>query len=163
MASESLVTEDLVRLKGVWWPAVESFPVTESDIRKFAIALYWPETPPRIFWDPEYAKTTRWKGIVAPEDFNPFVWHVGRPPAGPGQVLRPGVVKATHGVNGAVTERIFERIRPGDVITERIKLLDWYERQGKSFGLMLFEVYEIEWMNQRSQIVKTREQLMIRY
>ena len=32
-----------------------SFPVSESDIRKWAIAVYYPEEPPRRFWDAEAA------------------------------------------------------------------------------------------------------------
>jgi hypothetical protein len=159
---DSLITEDLCRLKGSWWPAVESFPVTASDIRKWAMALYWPEEAPRLFWDEAYARTTRWGGIVAPEDFNPFAWQVGRPAAGPGQVLRPGVVKATRGVNGSCAEVIHERIRPGDVITERVKLVGFAERD-TSLGRTLFEDYAIAWTNQAGTLVKERFQTMIRY
>jgi hypothetical protein len=162
-ASETLVTDDLIRLKGKWWPSVKSFPVTESDIRKYAIAIYWPDEPPRLFWDKQYAQTTRWKGIVAPEDFNPFAWQVGRPAAGPGQVLRPGEVKAKGGMNGAETDTFFERIHPGNVVTERIKLIDFYERTGPTLGLMLFEIYEIEWYNQNGTLIKRRIQTMLRY
>ncbi len=25
--------------------------MSESDIRKWAIAVYWPQTPPRSYWD----------------------------------------------------------------------------------------------------------------
>ena len=28
-----------------------SFPVSESDIRRWAIAVYYPQEPPRQFWD----------------------------------------------------------------------------------------------------------------
>src|SRR5580698_7637619 len=75
---ETLVTPEMVEQKGVWLDEETSYPISESDIRKWAIAVYWGETPPRIFWDAEYAKTTRWGGIVAPEDFNPFAWPVRR-------------------------------------------------------------------------------------
>src|ERR1700761_6056072 len=53
-----------------------AFPVSESDIRRWAIAVYFPAEPPRLFWDADYAKGTRHGGIVAPEDFNPFAWMV---------------------------------------------------------------------------------------
>ena len=39
-----------------------------------ALAVYYPDVPPRLFWDEEYARSTRHGGIVAPEDFNPFAW-----------------------------------------------------------------------------------------
>ena len=35
-----------------------SFPITDSDIRKWAIAVYYPEPAPKLFWDAEYAATT---------------------------------------------------------------------------------------------------------
>jgi hypothetical protein len=34
-----------------------------------------PEPPPREFVDADYA-TTRWGGLVAPREFNPFAWMV---------------------------------------------------------------------------------------
>ncbi|HZU76165.1 MAG TPA: MaoC family dehydratase N-terminal domain-containing protein, partial [Dehalococcoidia bacterium] len=61
----------MIDRKDVWSEPRYSPPVSLSDIRKWAIAVYWPEVPPRIFWDEEYAKTTRWGGIIAPQDFNP--------------------------------------------------------------------------------------------
>jgi len=44
-----------------------SYPITVSDIRRWAMAVYYPEEPPRLFWDEEYARATRHGGIVAPE------------------------------------------------------------------------------------------------
>ena len=35
-----------------------SFPITDSDIRRWAIAVYYPEPAPRLFWDAEYAAGT---------------------------------------------------------------------------------------------------------
>src|SRR3954469_16209252 len=51
-----------------------SYPVSASDIRRWAIAVYYPEPPPRHFVDEDYARTTPFGGIVAPEEFNPFAW-----------------------------------------------------------------------------------------
>ncbi len=51
-----------------------SFPITDSDIRRWAVAIYYPEDPPRLFWDADYAAQTRYGGLVAPEEFNPFAW-----------------------------------------------------------------------------------------
>src|SRR5262245_6066761 len=56
-----------------------SFPISASDIRKWAIAVYYPEPPPRLFWDEEFAAGTAHGGIVAPEDFNPFAWMAADP------------------------------------------------------------------------------------
>ena len=77
---DTLVTPEMEERKGVWGPETVSYPVSESDIRKWAIAVYWPNTPPRLYWDADYAKTTRWGGIVAPEDALHDEWQVGPAP-----------------------------------------------------------------------------------
>ena len=126
--------------------------MSESDIRKWAIAVYWPQPPPRLYWDPEYAKTTRWGGIVAPEDFNPFAWPIRDSevkPAGavPGQQARRG----GNVMNGGQVDTFGVRMRPGDVITRRSRLSHWEERQGRN-GLTLFSFTETEWRNQRGEL-----------
>src|SRR5262245_33599327 len=73
---QTLVTAEMLERKGVWGSSRQSLPVSESDIRKWAIAVYWPDTPPRIYWDATYAATTRWGTIIAPPDFNPFAWPI---------------------------------------------------------------------------------------
>ena len=76
---QTMVTAEMLERKGVWGSSRVSPPVSESDIRKWAIAVYWPETPPRIFWDAEYAAGTKWGTIIAPPDFNPFAWGTSEP------------------------------------------------------------------------------------
>lgn len=161
--AETLVTADMEKAKGVWGEERTSYPVSESDIRKWAIAVYWGETPPRIFWDPEYAKTTRWGGIVAPEDFNPFAWAVPMgevKPAGavPGQVTKKG----QNVLNGGQVDTFGVRMRPGDVVTSRTRLSHWEEREGRN-GLTLYTYTETEWRNQKGELVKTRISTGIRY
>jgi N-terminal half of MaoC dehydratase len=155
-AVETLVTPQLVASKGVWGPDTVSYPVCLSDIRRWSIAVYWPETPPRLFWDEEYARATQWGGIVAPEDFNPFGWLIrSAPPQLPG--AQPGNTprKGENVLNGGQVDTFFVRIRPGDVITERARVADWDERTGRH-GLMLFLRHETEWHNQRGELVKRR-------
>ena len=71
---ESLVTDDMRSIVGAVMRQSVSHPVAIADIRKWAIAVYYPETPPRQFWDENYARTTQFGCIVAPEEFNPFAW-----------------------------------------------------------------------------------------
>ena len=80
---QTLVTREMIDRKGVWEQEDTSYPISDSDIRRWSIAAYWPETPPREFWDAEFAKTTTAGGIVAPPDFNPFAV-----PMRPGDVIR---------------------------------------------------------------------------
>jgi acyl dehydratase len=145
-------------------------PVSLSDIRKWAIAVYYPDVPPRIYWDEEYAKTTKWGGIIAPPDFNPFAWAmdeqgwemrrtVGKWPESTGDApAAPG----TTGINAGGEAQYFAPIRPGDVITSTITLVDLYERTGR-LGLMLFTVTENRWTNQNGEKVKIYRGTGIRY
>ena len=57
--------------QGQWVDGRTAPPVTQTDIRRWAMATFYPEKPPRLYWDAKYAATTRWGGIVAPPDFNP--------------------------------------------------------------------------------------------
>ncbi len=157
----SLVTPEMEEQKGVWGGEQTSYPIAESDIRKWAIAVYWPEPPPRLLWDDEYAKTTRWGGIVAAEDFNPFAWPV---PTGDGASAMSRLPGLRNGniLNGGQIDAYGVRMRPGDVITSRRRLSHWEERQGKS-ALMLFSYYESQWHNQNDELVKTRTSTIIQF
>jgi hypothetical protein len=132
--------------------------VSPADIRKWAIASYWPEKPPRIFWDEDYAKTTTWGGIIAPTDFNPFAWPIDRPPRVEGGSRQPG----TRSMNGGQVETFGAVMRPGDVITARSRLKGWNERETK-LGLTMFSETETEWRNQNGKHVKTRISTGIHY
>jgi hypothetical protein len=161
--TETLVTPEMEERKGVWGNERVSYPVSESDIRKWAIAVYWGETPPRLYWDEEYAKGTRWGGIIAPQDFNPFAWAVPMgavKPSGavPGQETRKG----GNVMNGGQADTFGVPMRPGDVITARTRLASWEERTGRN-GLTLFTYTETEWRNQNGELVKTRISTGIRY
>lgn len=125
-------------------------PVAASDMRKFAIAAYWPDAPPRIFWDEAYAKETRWGGIIAPQEFNPFAW----PIQGPGRLpITPSRIHGARTYNAGSEVEYHAPIRPGDVITATDRVAELYERTGRS-GRLIFVVSETRWENQRGDLVK---------
>lgn len=156
------VTPEMEAAKGVWGDERTAPPIAASDIRKWAIATYWPDKPPRIYWDDAYAKTTRWGGIIAPPDFNPFAWPVERPAGRIGPQPRKPDGKPMTGMNGGQTDTYGVPMRPGDVVTTRTRLLDWEEREGR-LGHTLFTRTETEWRNQRDELVKRRVSIGIRY
>jgi len=122
--------------------------------QRWAIAAYWPKTPPRLFWDADYAKATKFGGIVAPEDFNPFAWAV---PTGEESALPfklPGLIGGMI-LNGGTEDTFFTRMRPGDVISSKLRLASWEERELRS-GVKLFSKYETEWHNQNDDLIKRR-------
>ena len=157
------VTDEMRAAQGVWSEARMAPPITETDIRRWAMATHYPETPPRIYWDAEYAAGTRWGGIVAPPDFNPFAWPVERPKGGsPGRAGQRPDGKPLTGMNGGQTDTYGVPMRPGDVISARTRLVDWNEREGR-LGHTLYVRSEIEWRNQDGELVKTRMSIGIRY
>ena len=150
-----------------------SYPITDSDIRRWAIAIYYPEEPPRIFWDAEFAKDTPHGGIVAPEEFNPFAWMAAEPPG----IRRstgehdPDSMEKSLGVqgpglkfmlNGGMEVDYGVRMRPGDVITAVSRLYSYKERPGR-LGLMLMSTTEDTWTNQKGELVKKARNVLIRY
>ena len=157
------VTPEMHAAQGRWSDARTAPPITGTDIKRWAMATFYPEKPPRIFWDAEYAATTQWGGIVAPPDFNPFAWPLERPkPAAPGLMGARPDGKAMTGMNGGQTDTYGVRMRPGDVVSERRRLVDWWEREGR-LGHTLYVRNEIEWRNQDAELVRTRLSIGIRY
>jgi hypothetical protein len=142
-----LVTPRMRERLGVWTPWGPPSPsVSASDIRRWAIAVYWPHTPPRIFWDDEYARTTRWGGIIAPAEFNPFAWPIPQPPqpgAGPAERRE----RRTRRVNGGCRIRFGVAMRPGDRIEARSQIEGWHAKAGRS-GELLFVDVRHQWRNQ---------------
>jgi hypothetical protein len=150
-----------------------SFPVSESDIRRWALAVYWPEQPPRLFWDAAYAKNTRHGGIVAPEEFNPFAWMAAEKEEVSVKLEtndpnRMEVILGVRGpglkfqLNGGLEVDYGVRMRPDDVITSVNRLADYQEREGR-LGLMLFTINEDVWTNQDDDEVKRTRSTLIRY
>jgi hypothetical protein len=149
-----------------------SYPIAASDIRKWAIAVYYPEPPPRLFWDEGFATATSHGGLVAPEDFNPFAWMTAEPGGvqGPGNNDPQSTEKAlgvepppvAFQLNGGITVTYGERMRPGDVITSVSRLGGYRERSGR-LGLMLFTTTDTTWSNQHGDMVRRTQGTVIRY
>ncbi len=159
--STTLITREHHDKLNAWSEPRLSHPIDRSDIRKWAIAVYWPEKPPPLYWDEEYAKTTRWGGIIAPREFNPFAWPVEQPTKY-GGARRDANGKGQRSMNGGQTETYGVPMRPGDVIASRIALVKFEERQ-TSLGLMLFLHSEMKWTNQRDEFVRSRISVGLRY
>lgn len=152
-----------------------SVPIELSDIRRWALAIYYPESPPRLFWDEAYAAGTSHGGIVAPEEFNPFAWFTADGPvlpptfegpvrgSGPEQALGIKAPDTNFIMNGGLEMVHGARMRPGDVITSGLtKLVENRERETR-LGLMLFTVTENSWTNQRGDMVRITRSTLLRY
>ena len=173
-AARTHITDEMQALIGREMRRWVSFPVSSSDIRRWAIAVYYPECPPARFWDAQAAAVSRYGGIVAPEDFNPFAWMVAEPKeprtmaaaADNPDAIEHGLHVAgpglKHALNGGIHITYGVPMRPGDVITSVTVLAGYRERLG-SLGLMLFTSIETVWTNQNGAMVKTGVSTVIRY
>ena len=173
-AARTHITDEMQALIGREMRRWVSFPVSSSDIRRWAIAVYYPECPPARFWDAQAAAVSRYGGIVAPEDFNPFAWMVAEPKgqstmgavADNPDAIENGLHAAgpglKHSLNGGINIAYGVPMRPGDVITSVMTLAEYRERPG-SLGLMLFTSISTVWTNQSGEIAKTSLSTVIRY
>jgi hypothetical protein len=166
------ISEEMTTAVGRELARMTSYPITDSDIRRWAVAVYYPQEPPRLFWDAEYAATTVHGGIVAPEEFNPFAWlaeggtHRSKARGGgdesPEKLLGIQGPGLRHGVNAGIEVTYGVRMRPGDVVTSVRRLASYREREGR-LGLMLITTTEDVWTNQNGEVVKTTSQTGISY
>jgi hypothetical protein len=170
-AVNSYITDEMRGVIGRPMSRLTSFPIAASDIRKWAMAVYYPEIPPPLFWDEQYAATTRFGGIVAPEEFNPFAW-MTRDPRPAVRPSRHGGFEAVLGVTPPEYRAVLQgerrarysavRMRPGDVIRSTSCISAYFEREGK-MGLQLYTTISQELVNQRDEWVKTLDTVFVRY
>ncbi len=172
MAEQTLITPEMAEAVGRDYEWTTSYPIETSDIRRWAIAMYYPAPPPSLYWDEAHARSTRWGGIVAPEEFNPFAWMRAEPRGDmgfdtrrPWPELRLGARCPDFRANifaGTATTYTATRMRPGDVITSVLSLVGYEEKPGR-VGLMLFTTTENRWTNQDGERVRTARSVLIRY
>lgn len=149
--------EELKALAGKELSSLISPPIGQNDIRKFAMAIYWPDTPPRLFWDEDYARQSEWQGIIAPQEFNPFAWVIGRQGRLPED---PAKLRGARPFNAGTSVEYGVPMRPGDVITATQRVAEVYERSGRS-GRLIFVVSETLWRNQCGAMVKTMRNTLV--
>ena len=144
---DELITEEMRQDIGVEWDFWTQ-EVDERWIRKFAEAI---EDPNPLWQDGALARKTSYGGIIASPTFIGALdpkWRYGEP------LRRWNVPAAPKGGGGNAYDEaeFFEPIRPGDMITARIKTSNIYVRQGRS-GRLLFNEREVTFTNQFGQVV----------
>ena len=148
---ETPTAAGLLPILGV--PKVRQYEVTARDIRHFAQAI-GEEDP--VHFDEDYARTTRYGGIVAPPLFCQMFMFEDLPPGAlpaDGSPVELDVpVPAHRTVGGASSYEIFQRVRAGDRITARSTLRDVYTKEGRS-GTLYFILVETEFSNQKNELV----------
>jgi hypothetical protein len=146
-----LVSDGMRRARGVWDEWSEwSAPIRDSDIRRWALAVYWPAMPPRRFW------AAASEDVAAPEEFNPFAWPAprsARPAPRSSADRRPDPRRVRGRVNGGCRVAYGVPMRSGDRIRRRVRLEGWRVTDSARGPLLLTD-YEHEWRNDRDELVR---------
>jgi hypothetical protein len=165
---DTFITDEMRAVVGKPLNPTTSFPIATSDIRKWALAVWYPDLPPPWFWDEEAAAASPYGGIVAPEEFNPFSWMAAEPKGADGVPaleeaagIDPPSCRAILVASGDV-EFSGVRMRPGDVIRSFNRIAEYTEREGR-MGLQLYTTWSTELINQRDELIRTERVVFVRY
>lgn len=167
-AADSLISDEMRGVLGKTLRRRSSYPVSASDIRKWALAVYYPEAPPERFIGAGAAGAEA--PLVAPEEFNPFAW------ATPGGQQKEADVSAgflekqagiappplQFMVNGGSVCEYGVPMVEGDVISTEFSIKGYTVKQGKRGPLLITETQD-RWTNQRGEVVKTNVMTLVRY
>ncbi len=132
-------------------PVLAFHPVEASEVRRFHQAIM---DPARRYWDEDWAKSSRYGGVVAPPAFPPLAFR--RAPDEPDPLdrmgepgfdgntrnfrgLPPVKVNLPRLMNGGYDYEFFRYARVGERIYRSSTYLDIYQRDGRS-GPMVFVV-----------------------
>ncbi|WP_051684410.1 MaoC family dehydratase N-terminal domain-containing protein [Blastococcus sp. URHD0036] len=175
MSELGLVRPDMAAIVGQPYGVTHSYPVSASDIRRWAIAVYYPEAPPAHYLDPDAEAAGR---LVAPLDISVFAWAAAR--TEPDErafevdakytavgameqklgVQPPDLFRALNG--GMFVDYTGVRIRPGDVIRSETVIAQYQEKESR-LGRMLVTDFATTWTNQAGERIKTSTMSLIRY
>ena len=157
-----LLDQDTIGWLGKALPALRSLPIDANDLRRWAQAVWYPEAPPAEQTDLDAAARGPWGGLVAPRDFNPYAWHPDFHPEAYPWMRGMGTEVGRRGLNGGQRTWYGEPLRPGDVVSSEVTLVDAFEKDGR-LGTMLFLTDEARWTNQRGDLVRLSERTTIYY
>ena len=128
--------------------------VEKGAIRKFADAV---EDANLLYWDEEYARKSKYGGIVAPPGFFgwPVKWEGALALASElRQEAMDTVAEAGYEriLDGGIEYEFIAPIRAGDTLTAVSTIVDVYEREAKA-GTMVFTSVETTYTNQNGDLV----------
>lgn len=151
MQQASIITDEMKEQLGVeGTPTI--LEVEKGHIRMMAEAL---DDPNPLWQDEEYAKKTRYGGIIAP----PALLCNARAGTGRGVQMKSPFLRA---LAGGDELEYYLPVRPGDVITSVSKIAEYNEREGRR-GKMLFTIIDTTYKNQRGEVVATSRSTSISY
>ena len=157
MAEGSMISDEIQSMIGLWSEPVV-LEVERGAIARLADAI---DDPNPLYRDEEYAKNSKYGGIIAPPGF--FGWPVGGGDIEAGMSRVVGAV-AEAGMlrilDGGIELNFYVPVRAGDTLVTYGKLADAREKQ-TSQGKMLFLIIEQRYLNQDGALVAIARQTLI--
>ena len=140
-------------------PEQFNYEATRDSIRHMAFAI---EDYNALYQDAEFARTTRWAGIIAPPGYlyshGNSVW-----------LRQLGVIRNAEGQELAQNDNAGEEwdfylpVRPGDTILSYGKVVDAVAKRGQRTGMMAIVTSEVRYTNQRNELVAKVRGASIRF
>ena len=151
MAVDSQTISELESRIGVEGPPLV-YDIERGMIQRFTRAV---GDPNPLWQDEDYAGKSGYGGIIAPPN---FILTLGFD-----RVLEAFISDASLTVlHGSTELECHQPVRPGDVITVTVKIVNVRERQGK-VGTTVFVTFEMVYKNQRHEVVASCRQMAIIY
>ena len=127
----------------------DEFEIEKGMIKRFAIAT---GDPNPLYCDEEFAKSTPYGGIIAPPTLL-FEWnhhiHGALPPENR-ETLFSGLERQPRLVRGINEYEFLQPVRAGDIIKTKSRIIDAYEKQGRS-GQLVFMICQTDYFNQMEE------------
>jgi len=159
-AEKTAIVEQLRKKIGVILEPM-LFEVERGAIKRFVEAV---EDDNPLYWDDEYARKTRYGGVVAPPGF--FGLPLGDVP---GAEINPdmGILVAPlaqnlPGMADIMEAEYYRCVRPGDVLLTYYELVDIVEKEGK-LGPMVIFVFQQTFKNRINRLVGRVRATLITY
>lgn len=150
--SGKIVTDEVKKFIG----KAEKTTIVEIEkgfVRRFAEAI-GDDNP--LWRDEEFAKKTKKRKILAPPGLLCAIMVSG------GELWDDIPLPLNKALDGGGEWELIKPIKVGDVITNTIRLVDIYEKEGR-VGTMVFEVFEAVHINQKGEVVAKSNCTIIKY
>jgi acyl dehydratase len=158
--ADTLITAEVRALIGQETPPERNrFPISEEMVYELADAT---EDPNPLYVDREHARRSRFGEILCPplatwKDIAPPIGYFG---AGQESHFQVPLPFNSYGLNGGSDWEFLRPAYAGDWITRQFRILDIYEKQGRS-GLLVFVVRQETQTNQRGQVISLARRVSI--
>lgn len=134
-------------------PLTNRFPISEEMIFELSDVI---EDPNPLYLDAGYAQRSRFGGLLCPQlaawkDWAPRIDYFG---AGQDSHFEIPLPFKSYGFNGGSEWTFHRPVRSGDHITKTIKIVEIYERPGRT-GQLLFIVRDTTLSNQKAEALQT--------